>query len=467
MTQTAHPGATPVVDEEGYDAAYARRTLITVIFGVVAYSSSMTIVSAVLPQIAKDLKTTTSTLSWAVTGLMLVSAVGTPIMGKLGDAVGRRRVYIVGLATTVIAMTGCLLAWNAGSFIFFRMLTGFGSACSFPNGMAMLINANPPARRAKAIGWFQMVMGGAPVFALVVGAWMTDLFGWRWVFALLLCFAVPGFVQAVIRLRDVGQSGQERSIDWWGAASLATGVLLLLLGLERVKHSSFTDRHALLLFASGVALLGVFFAIERRVVEPLLRLDYFTRRNFTGPLIAQPLAQFAYMGAMLIQSVMLQSEFGMTVGATSWVLLFRPGAYSAFSPVAGKFAARVGNRAIIAFGNIAIATSMVLFAVAAHTHAVWLVIVGLVVAGAGSGSATPAYSTSIASAVETEDLGVANGMSSTVGSMGTIAGIQIMFVVLGTGREAADFSRVFLMGAAVCLFGVVGALVVRPHRASA
>ena len=250
------PAGQPPDNRLPVDEGYPRRLLITVIMGVIAFSSSMTIVSAVLSDIADGLKSTAGTVSWAVTGLFLTMAIGTPVMGRVGDAVGRRRIFLIGTAILTVGTVLCAVAWNAPSFIGFRMLTGAGIACTMPNGMAMVIDAYPPEKRAVALGWFQMVMTGAPVLALIVGAALTEAFGWRSVFVLLAPVAAIGFIQGVRTVKDVGPSRVGVTVDWYGALALGGATLAFLLGLERVKGSSISDPLAVGLFVACVAVIA-------------------------------------------------------------------------------------------------------------------------------------------------------------------------------------------------------------------
>ena len=466
MARTAAPSPTATeVTEPTDDEIYARRLLITVILGVLSFSSSMTVVSAVLSVIADDLHSTPGTVSWAVTGLFLTMAIGTPVMGRVGDAVGRRRVFLIGTATLTIGTIACVFAWNVGSFIGFRMVVGFGIACTMPNGMAMVIEAYPAHKRAVAMGWFQMVMTGAPVFALILGAWMTDAFGWRSVFVLLSPLAAIGFFAGVRTIRDTGAEREGVRIDWTGAAFLGLGTLGFLLALQRIKTTSIGDPLALGLFAVAAVAIYAFTLVEKRVAQPLLRLDYFRRRNFTGPLIAQTFVQFAYMGGFVITPLLLKDVFGLGVGTSSWVLMFRPTVFSIASPFAGRLSTRWGARSMILGGGLLMFASMLVFAVAALHEVLWLVVIGLVLSGLASGAASPSYATAVAESVDSADLGVANGMSSTLMNIGTLSGIQTMFVVLGDSRSDSMFSRVFVVGAMAAAVSLAGPLMMRSRRA--
>lgn len=445
------------------DAGYPRRLLITVIGGLIVFSSSMTIVSASLPTMADDLDSTESFLSWSVTGLFLMMAVGTPVLGRLGDVHGHRKIFLSGSLVLVVGTVLCGLAPTALAFVAARMVVGLGIAATLPNAMALVMDAYPAQRRSEAMGWFQMAMTGAPVIGLIVGGPMIDLFGWRILFAILTPISLVGFAAAWKVIRPAGP-GTPVPIDWSGAASLGVGTLGFLLFLERGSATSFTDPLALALAIAGVCALVGFVAIEKRAAAPMLRLDYFRRPNFTGPLIAQPLSQFAYMGAFLIAPLLLDELFGYSVAAISFVLLARPLVYSVFSPVGGRFATTVGERSMILAGSALMVLSMIAWVFAARWVSLPLIIIGLVLSGLAMGLASPSYATTMAAAVDDGDLGIANAMGATMMNIGMLTGIQAMFVVLGEGRGPNDFAMVFGFGAVVTAFGLIGGAMVTSSR---
>ncbi len=441
------------------DDSYANKLLWTVLLAVVAFSASMTIVSASLTVIADDLDATAGTLSWSVTGLFLAMAVATPIMGKLGDTFGHRRIFLIGAAILTIGTALCGLAWSAGAFIAFRIMVGFGISFTMPNGMAMIMAAFSTERRPVAMGWFQMAMTGAPVIGLIAGGPMIEAWGWRTVFAILAPLAAAGWIVAWRVIRPTPR-GEPVPIDWLGAGLLGTTVLAFLLALEAFKVDN-TTLVAVLATVAAVSLV-LFVLVERRVARPLLELRYFGRRNFTGPLIAQPLSQFAYMGGFLIIPLLLGEVYGLGVREIALVLVARPGVFSLASPIGGRLSLRFGQRAMIVGGSIVMVAAMGTFAASAMVSSVALVVAGNALSGLGMGISSPSFSTTIAGAVDPADLGVANGMGTTVMNIGMLTGIQAMFVMLGDGRAPEDFRAVFLFGGIVAAVGIIGGLMVHP-----
>jgi MFS family permease len=463
---TAEPAAPPASPARIDDPTYRRRLLVTVLSALIVFSSSMTIVSASLPTMADDLDSDEAILSWGVTGLFLAMAVATPVMGRLGDTYGHRKVFLCGSAVLAFGTGLCGLAPTDLAFIGARMIVGLGISATMPNAMALIMGAYPVDERVQAMGWFQMVMTGAPVLGLVIGGPLIEAFGWRAVFALLTPLGIAGFLWAWRVIRPT-PPGPRVPVDYAGAATLALATLAFLLGLERGRAAGFGDPICLALLVLTPAALAAFILIERRARFPMLKLSYFRRPNFTGPLIAQPLGQFAYMGGFLISPILLDDVFGLGVGAIALVLLFRPGAYSLSSPVGGRLAVRLGNRLFVILGSVLMTASMVVFAGAAANEHLGLFIAALVLSGLAMGLASPSYSTSLANAVDPHDLGIASGMGSTMMNIGMLTGIQAMFVVLGDGRAPDDFARTYLFGGAVAAISVVGGLIMRPERRGA
>ncbi|MEM8620653.1 MAG: MFS transporter [Actinomycetota bacterium] len=442
------------------DTRYPRRLLLTVISAIVVFASSMTIVSAALPTMATDLDSTESLLSWAVTGLFLVMAVCTPILGRLGDVHGHRKVFLWGAAVLSVATAAAAAAPSAETFVAARMLAGLGIAATMPTAMALIMEAYPLDRRAEAMGWFSMAMTGAPVVGLVAGGPLIEALGWRSVFIVLAPISVLGWLAAWRFIRPSPRAAPV-VIDWAGAATLAAGTLGALLFLQFGGTGGLGSPRALTMAALGVVGLAAFLVIERRAAAPMLQLEYFARPNFRGPLIAQPTAQFAYMGSFVISPLLLDDLFGYSVSVVALILLFRPGTFSLASPIGGRLAGRVGERVMIIAGTVLMVASMAAWVGGAWWTNVPLILIGLVLSGLAMGVATPAYATVLAGSVDRDDLGVANAMGATMMNIGMLTGIQAMFTVLGDGRDPADFALVFAFAGIVAAGGLVGGWMIR------
>jgi len=459
------------------DLRYAKQLLFVVMLAVMAFGSLMTIVTVSLDKIATELDSTRPTMTWMITGLMLAMAVMTPIGGKLGDVKGHRKVFLIGLAGGVITTLASALAWDATSMIVFRVLFGMTGALVMPNGMALMMDAYGPQRRATAMGWFQFAMTGAPTIGLVIGGPLIDIVGWRWIFA---AFAAVSLLAAAVGARLIRPTTRLGgvSIDYLGAATLAAAVLSGLLMLTRLSDligsagllTALTD--PLVIVLALVSAIGVyaFIRVESSVPEPMLKLRYFKRRNFTMPMVSSSLVQFAYMGGFVVTPALLGSVYGLKVGVIALILAPRPGAFSLASPLGGYLATAIGERKPIILGAVIMVGSMGVFAAASGMTGAWgiaVVIVGLMLSGISSGVSQPAMASMVVGAVDKQDMGIANGMSQQIMFIGIVSGIQTMNVFLGSDAGPGRFAATFLFGGAVAAVGLLAALAAREPVSSA
>lgn len=453
------------------DLGYARRLLVVVMLAVMAFGSLMTIVTVALDEIATDLGSSRATLTWMITGLMLAMAVCTPIAGKLGDIKGHRPMFLLGLVGGVVTTLASALAWDPISMITFRVLFGVTGALVMPNGMALMMHAYGPRRRATAMGWYQFAMTGAPTIGLVIGGPLIDVVGWRWIFT---AFAGVTVVAALVGSRMIRPTPRQADVpvDYLGAATLAAAVLAGLLMLTRTTGllrssgaiRALTDPVALALALTAVVGVAAFIRVERASPEPMLRLRYFRRPNFTLPMVSSSLVQFAYMGGFVVTPALLGGPYGLAVGAIALMLAPRPGAFSLASPVGGYLATSMGERPPLIAGSVLMVASMAAFTVASALEAtagLAVIVVGLILSGVSAGISQPAVASMVVGAVDPEDMGIANGMAQQIMFIGIVSGIQAMNVFLGDEASVGQFQATFVLGGAVAALGLVAALATR------
>ncbi|MFN0030458.1 MAG: MFS transporter [Acidimicrobiales bacterium] len=432
----------------------------TVMLAVMGFGSLMTIVTVSLTIIAEDLGTSRTTLGWIVTGLMLSMAVFTPLGGKLGDIRGHRRVFLVGLAGSIVTTVLCALAWNALSLIAFRVAFGMFGALVQPNGMALMMAAYGRERRATAMGWFQFATTGAPTIGLVVGGPLISQIGWRGIFWIFAGVSTVAFGLAYKVLRE-SPLGERIPLDVAGSLSLAATILFALLAVSRAVRGGVTDPLAGALLALAVGSLLTFIRVERRAAYPLLQLHYFRRPTFTAPMMANSFNQFAYMGGFVVTPILLGDNaiYGYGLAGVAWLLAARPGAFAVSSPFGGMIATRLGEVKPMVAGSLMMVASMLSFTLGAQTEALVFVIAGLVLSGTSAGVGAPAFTTMVAGSVDQKDIGVATGMAQTMLFVGIVSGIQVMLVVLGEQPDKGRYALTFLFGAGVAVVGLTCSLV--------
>jgi EmrB/QacA subfamily drug resistance transporter len=439
--------------------------LVTVLAGLFATGFTITIMAVSLKDIAKDLGSSETALTWVVTGPFLALALTMPLFGKLGDLYGHRRVYLLGFAGFTVGAALTAFAWSGGSLIAIRVLGSIPGAATGPTSMALIMRAFPEDDRVKAMGWWALVGAGAPVIGLVAGGPLVDAVGWRWIFVAQVPISLVALVVGFLVLHETPRR-EKVPIDVAGAATLGVAVVAALLGMTLGAQLGWGHPAVIGLLVLSPVALWLFVRTERSAAEPLLPLDFFRHRDFTASLVAQGTSNFAYMGGFIITPLLMENRFGFSVAATSLAMVCRPLSNSLASPSGGYLAARIGERPTAIAGMLMIAVSMVMFAFAASAAVVALVFVGLVLSGIGLGGSAPSLITVVANTVDAEDLGVANAAQQMVAMIGTVAGIQVLSTIQGGSESAGPFTAAYLVGGAIAVVGVVASSFVRSSRPS-
>jgi len=431
------------------------------LLGVFTASFTITVLTVSLADIAHDLGSTKSILTWAVTGPSLAMAVLGPIGGKMSDRYGARRVYLISIIGVAVFSGAAILAWNAPALIAARFLGASLGAAAGPAALSMINRSFPPERRAQALGYWSLVGAGAPVIGVVVGGPLVDSFGWRWIFILQTPIAIAAVVIGFLVLPRSAR-GDRHPFDIAGSVLLAFGVGLVLVALNRGPEMGWTHPLVLGGFVVGPLLLMWFARVESRTEHPLLPMRYFRRRNFTFPMINQFFTNFTYMGGFILTPLLLHDVLGYSTTKTGLVSIARPIAFSIVGPIAGYLVIKFGERTIGMFGSVVLVGSMMTLAMVTASSGMWWIEGALVLSGIGMGACAPAMIASIANSVDKRDLGVASAASQTVSQIGVVAGMQILLTVQSVGADS--YAAAYHVGAVAAVIAVVAAFFVRRTR---
>lgn len=440
--------------------------LCVVLLGLFTVGFTITILTVSIPRIADDLGSDQATLIWIVTGPLLAFGVIGPSVGKLGDIHGQRRVYLIGLTLAAGFSVLTALSWNAGSIILFRILGAGAGAAAGPSSLAMINRVFPRERRVQAMGFWSFVGAGGPVLGVVAGGPVVEAVGFRAIFwaqapLLLAAVAVGWLVLPEAR-------GERRPFDVAGTLLLALGVTPVLVALNRGPTVGWDHPLVVASFVIAPLALAGFALVERRAPHPLIPVRYLRRRNFAAPIATQFFLNFAYMGGFVITPLLLQNVLGYDETRTGLISIARPLTFAISGPLFGFVAFRLGERTTTMFGALAIFVSMLGLAAVAPGTTDLLVMGALALSGVGLGASSPAMAATIANAVDDRDLGIAGASQQMVQQIGVVAGIQLMQTVqqsrVDAVGEVASYGDAYLLGAAMCLLGLVTAGFVRSSR---
>jgi len=438
--------------------------LCIVLFGLFSVNVTITILAVSIPRIATELRSTDQFVTWVVTGPTLAFGIIGPLVGKLGDRLGHRRVYLWGVFGAAVMAALSALAWNAGSLIAFRTFGAIEGAATGPASFAIISRVFPREQRVKALGFWSMIGAGAPVLGVVIGGPLVEALGWR---ALFACQIPLVLLAGALAWRVLPETPRDRtgSFDVAGAALLALAVAPLLFALSESARLGWASPVVLAcLVVAPLSLVG-FVAVERRVADPLLPLRYFARRNFTAPIIALAFLNAAYMGSFILTPLLLENLLGYSESRTGLLSIARPLAFSIVGPIAGYLTVRVGERVAALAGAATVVAGMMWMSTLGLTSTDLMIVGSLAVAGIGMGLSMPALSSSITTAVDERDLGIAGAAQQMMVQVGVVFGIQVMQTVQVVRAEpaglAASYHQAYWAGAGLAVVALLASTVIR------
>jgi MFS family permease len=435
--------------------AYPRAVLVVAITGLFATTFPVTVLTLAIPTIADDFGTSQASLAWLVTLPVLASALALPVLGKLGDLYGHRRVFVAGFALATLTTALTATATNPALLIAWRTISQVAGGSTMPSSLALINSVHHGPGRARAMGWWSMTAAGAPVIGLTVGAPAIDAFGWQTLFLAQAALMVVPVLASWLVLRETPR--RVASFDIPGAVALAVGVGPLLLGVNQAPEWGVTSPAVIGCVLVGLLGLALFVVVERRVRTPLMPLTFFQHRDVASSLTSGFFTGAGYMGGFFVASLLLVEQFDYTLTSAVPILAIRPALFALSSPVGGRLAGRAGSRTGVIAGSVALAVGMAGLAVGSATDALPVVVgVGFVFQGIGFGLLRPAITTALADAVDERDFGMAGAAERLTGQVGVAFGITIMATVYG--GEVSGFPPSFVVGLVFAAAGAVAAL---------
>ncbi len=449
--------------------------------GLLALNFTFTVFIVALPTVAGQLHTSVNVLTWTMIGPLLAYGLAAPILGKVGDLWGHRRLYLAGLASAIGTAALTALAANAGWLLAARTLDGLQGAATGTASGALISLAFSPETRVKAMGWWSLVGAGGPVIGVSLGSPIIAAFGWRalfWVQLVLIALSLVVVWIVLPRGEGVRESDGAReafrSMDWLGSWALSASVLCVMLALSLAPTRGWTSGWILALGAGGVVLVVVFIYRLNHAAHPLIPPHYFRRRNFVMPMVMRGAATFAYFGGFFLFPLLMERGYGYSIARVGAIAVARPIVFAVSSPIAGYVAMRIGERVSAIAGASFLAASMGIFALLTPSSGALEVVIALALSGLGMGVAMPSSSSVMANEVRASEFGVMSAAQMLSVQVGEVAGIEILetiqqsLVRRGHLTDAAagpallaTFRTPFSVGAVVAGAGVVAALFLR------
>ncbi|SEG99540.1 drug resistance transporter, EmrB/QacA subfamily [Nonomuraea solani] len=393
------------------------------------------VLNVAIPPLAEDLGASAQDIQWIMESYMLVFAGLLLTAGGLSDRYGRRRVLIIGLALFGLASLAATFATDPGQLILARAVMGVGGALIMPSTLSILITVFDEDERRKAMAaWSAVAMTGligGPVLGGVLIAW----FWWGAVFLINVPIAIGAIVAAVVLMPE--SKGPWSKPDPLGAILSVAGMTALVYTIIELPVHGLGRVSTLVSLVVAVGSLAAFVIWELRTPSPMVPLELFKNRNFSGASVSLTLVQIGNGGLLLVLTQYLQFVLGYT--PTEAGLAFLPMAVASLScnALGAALGARVGNRALAAGGLVVVAGAFGLLATVSAGDGFVVTGAALFLLGAGGGLAVPAAITALMGAVPAERAGVGSALNDTIQQMGAALGVAILGSIVAAGFTGA------------------------------
>jgi EmrB/QacA subfamily drug resistance transporter len=458
--------------------------LVVLCIGMLMIVLDATVVNVALPSIQGDLGFSQSSLAWVVNAYLIAFGGLLLLAGRLGDLIGRRHIFMVGLAVFVGASLLCGLAQSQEVLVGARFLQGVGGAMTSAVILGMIVTMFPePREQAKAIGVYSFVASAGGSIGLLMGGVLTEAINWHWIFFVNLPIGIATAVLAARLIESDEGIGLGRGADVVGAVLIVSSLMLGVYTIVEASGYGWGSSHTLGFGAAALALLVAFVAREARTPNPLIPLRIFRSPNTSGANVIQALMVAGMFGMFFLGALYLQRVLGfdaLEVGLAFLPVTVIIGTLSlGFS---ARLNMRFGARATLVPGLTLIAAGLLLFSQAPVDGSYLTdVLPVMVLLGTGAGLSFPSLMTLAMSGATRDDSGLASGLVNTTLQVGGALGLAVLATLsttrtdsLAAGGDSAasaltgGFHLAFMIGAVLVAAAIGVALtVLRPEAVAA
>jgi EmrB/QacA subfamily drug resistance transporter len=425
-------------------------------------SLDATVVNIALPAIGRDFHAGIASLQWVMTGYTLTLAAFLLIGGSLGDRLGRRRIYLIGVVWFALASAACGFAPSAQFLIITRVLQGVGAALLTPGSLAILEASFAPADRGRAIGAWSGLSGVATAAGPLLGGYLITAASWRWIFFINLPIAIAVVVlgtRHVPESRDPAVTGR---LDMAGALAAVVFLACVTFTFIEAPTLGWSSPAVLATAAVSVAGLASFLVRERAAAAPMLPLAVFRVRQFTATNAVTFVVYAALGGVTFLLPTQLQVGSGYSPLASGLALLPMTAIMLTLSARSGRLASRIGPRLQMSAGPVVTAAGFVLLTLAARGSSYLTdVLPAVVVIGLGMTITVAPLTATAMSSAPAQQSGLASAVNNDVARLGGLLAVAVLPAVSGITGTAylhpdqftAGFRTAVLIAAALCAIG--------------
>src|SRR5437870_10755211 len=398
------------------------------------------IVNVALPSIKTDLGFSQTNLQWVISAYAIIFGGVLLLGGRLADLLGRRRLFVAGLALFGASSLLCGLAWSEGSLIAFRAVQGLGGALLAPAALALLMTTFAEGReRNLALGIYGAASGSGAAVGVLLGGVLTSYLSWSWIFFINVPVGVAAIALAPLLLQESRADVAHRHFDFPGAASITAGLMLLVYAMTRATSDGWGAGSTLALLAGAAGLVLAFVLIELRSPSPLLPLRIFRSRTLSAANAAMAIVGAVAFSEFFVLTLYLQDVLHYSAVMSGAAFAGFALAVVVASNVAQVIVGRLGVRPTLTAGLLLSAVSVALLTrLPVDGHYFWDLFPAFVLGGIGMGLSFVPVTIASLTGVDRSDAGVASGLVNTSRQMGGAIGIAVVSAIAAT--SSANFS---------------------------
>jgi len=408
------------------------RTIVTagILLGMLLGALEATVVSTAMPTVVASLGGL-EIYSWVFSAYLLTSTVTVPLWGKLSDLYGRRQFYVLCVGLFFLGSIACGAAQSMGQLVAFRAFQGLGAGGLFSLGMTILAELYTPIERARIQGYFSSVWGISSIGGPFVGGFLTDTLSWRWVFYINAPFAFAAAFVIWTQLIEDPSHRKSHRLDFAGIGLFSLAMTLLMILLIRSETSfEFHSPTSIGLIAGTVLSLGLFVLAERRSEEPLLPMELFRNKTFTGATVNAFLSGIVMFGLLSFIPLFVQGVQGTGATEAGSVLTPLLVGWVITSAIGGRLLLRFTFRQVMFTGMALMLTGYLLLDSMDADTTRWVILRNVTFLGAGMGLVMITSMIAVQHSVARHQLGTATSTSQFFRSVGSAVGVAIMGTVL-------------------------------------
>ena len=435
-------------------------TLGAVSVGLFMIMLDNTVVNVALPSIRSSLGMSIEGLEWVVAGYALTFAAFMLVGGKLADFLGRRLIFMVGLAVFTGASLACGLAPNGGFLIGARVVQGLGGALMNPATLSIITATFAARERGKAIGIWAGVSAMALAIGPLVGGLLTEHVNWNWIFFINVPIGIIGLFATPIFIAETRDESAVQSLDIPGLAASAIGLFSLTYAFIEASNYGWTSARILGAFAIAAVALVSFALLELHQRAPMLDLSLFRNRTFSGANAAMLFVGLAMFGTFFFVSLYMQNVLGYSPVQAGASFLPMTILIILIAPRAGALTDRVGSRWLVGGGMTLLSGMLFYYTTLGASESFWALLPGLLLGGVGMGMTMTPVTAAAMSAVPVDKAGVGSAVLNSARQVGGSLGIAVMgSIVASASSYLVGFHDALRVGSFLCLVGAAVAVV--------